>query len=298
MKSLQKLWPQVGDYILILLGTLIQAVSLRLFLIPAELASGGVSGIAQLINHLTAHVGKNDGWPIGVMVLIGNIPLFLLGWRFLGGRRFAVRTAVAIVSYSLAVDALLFLPFFPKTGLTNDIVLNSLYGAVISGVGYGLVYRARGTSGGSDILARILNHWRAIPMTQSYLMVDSAVILAAGFVFGWDKALYAIITLYVSGLVAETILEGGGTVRTAMIVTTKPQEIADEILVELERGVTFLSGTGAYTGEERPVLYCVVTRAEIAQVKAIVHEADPAAFMVIGVAHEALGEGFRPLKTQ
>jgi uncharacterized membrane-anchored protein YitT (DUF2179 family) len=288
MKIFQKFWHQIRDYVLIVLGALIQAVALRLFLIPAELASGGVSGISQLLNHFT-------GWPIGIMVLVGNIPLFMLGWKFLGGRRFALRTATAIVSYSLAVDLLLLFPFFPKNGLTDDIVLNALYGAVVSGVGYGLVYRARGTSGGSDVLARILNHWRGVPMTQSYLMVDSTVILAAGFIFGWDKALYAIITLYVSGLVAETVLEGGGTVRTAMIVTSKPQEIADEILVELERGVTVLSGTGAYTGEERPVLYCVVSRAEIAQIKAIVHEADPKAFMVVGVAHEALGEGFRPL---
>ena len=291
MNPLQKFWPQIRDYALILLGAVMQAAALRLFLVPANLASGGVSGISQLINHYT-------GWPIGTMVLIGNIPLFLLGWRFLGGRRFALRTAVAVVAYSVAVDALLYLPFFPKSGLTSDIVLDSLYGAVISGVGYGLVYRARGTSGGSDVLARILNHYRSFPMTQSYLMVDSAVILAAGLVFGWDKALYAIITLYVSGLVSETILEGGGTARTALIVTSKPQEIANEILVELERGVTFLSGTGAYTGEARPVIYCVVNRAEIAQVKSIVHEADPAAFMVVGVAHEALGEGFRPLKTQ
>jgi uncharacterized membrane-anchored protein YitT (DUF2179 family) len=248
-----------------------------------------VSGISQLINHYT-------GWPIGTMVLIGNIPLFVLGWRFLGGRRFAARTATAILTYSLAVDLLHYVPFFPAHGLTDDIFLNSLYGAVIAGVGYGLVYRARGTSGGSDILARILNHWRGTPMTQSYMMVDSAVILAAGLVFGWKEALYAIITLYVSGLVAETILEGGGTVRTAMIVTSKPQEIAEQIITELERGVTFLSGTGAYTGEERPVLYCVVSRAEIAQIKAIVHEADPKAFMVVGVAHEALGEGFKELK--
>lgn len=290
MKSLKNFWLQIRDYVLILLGSLMQAVALRVFLVPAHLASGGVSGISQLINHFT-------GWPIGVMVLIGNIPIFVLGWRFLGGRRFAARTATAIVSYSLALDFLLLLPFFPKNGLVqDDIFLNSLYGAVVAGVGYGLVYRARGTSGGSDVLARILNHWRGVPMTQSYLMVDSAVILAAGFVFGWKEALYAIITLYVSGLVAETVLEGGGTVRTAMIVTSKPKEIADEILVELERGVTVLAGTGAYTGEERPVLYCVVTRAEIAQLKAIVHEADPSAFMVIGVAHEALGEGFKELK--
>jgi uncharacterized membrane-anchored protein YitT (DUF2179 family) len=294
---MKKYWPAIGDYLLIALATLIQAISLRLFFIPADLASGGVAGISQLINHFT-------GWPIGLMVLIGNIPLFALGWKFLGGRNFAFRTAFAIVMYSFFTDALLRLPVFGPQGaatiliadLKDDIFLNSLYGAIISGFGYGLVYRARSTSGGSDILARILNHWRGISMTQSYLIVDTAVILAAGFVFGWKHALYAIIALYVSGIVAETTLEGGGTARTAMIVTAQPREIAARILDELERGVTLLDGTGAYTGENRPVLYCVITRAEVAPLKAIVHEMDPEAFLVIGVAHEALGEGFKPLK--
>jgi len=289
MQSIKKFWPTIQDILLILLGTLIQATSLRIFLVPAHLAPGGVSGLSQIINHFT-------GWPIGLMVLIGNIPLFGLGWRFLGGRRFAWRTAFAILTYSTALDQIIKLPFFPIHGLTNDIVLNSLYGAVVSGIGYGFVYRARGTSGGTDILARILNHYRSVPVTQSYLIVDSAVILSAGYVFGWDKALYAMITLYVSGLVAETVLEGSGTVRTAMIITAKPQEISDGILTLLNRGVTVLAGTGAFTGAERPVLYCVVTRAEIAQLKGIVNEADPSAFMVIGTAHEALGAGFRPLK--
>lgn len=284
----ERFWPFFRDYGLIVIGSLAQAAGLRLFLVPAQLASGGVSGIAQLVNHFT-------DWPIGLMVFVGNIPLFLLGWRFLGGRRFAARTAISILIYSLAVDALLWLPFFPENGLTDDIFLNSLYGAVVSGFGYGLVYRARGTSGGSDVLARILNHWRSVSMSQSYLMVDSAVILAAGFVFGWKQALYAIVTLYVSGIVAETVLEGSETARTAMIVTSQPQAIADQILRDMERGVTVLSGTGAYTGSERPVLYCVVSRSEIAQIKAIVQETDPQAFMVIGVAHEALGEGFRAL---
>ena len=134
-------------------------------------------------------------------------------------------------------------------------------------------------------------------MTQSYLIVDTAVILGAGFVFGWKNALYAMITLYVSGLVSETVLEGSGTVRTAMIVTGQADAISNRVLEEMERGVTVLEGTGAYTGTERPVLYCVITRAEVATLKAIVHEVDPQAFMVIGVAHEALGEGFRPLKS-
>jgi uncharacterized membrane-anchored protein YitT (DUF2179 family) len=288
---MKKYLPTIRDYLLIILSSLIQAISLRLFFVPAQLASGGVAGISQLINYFT-------GWPIGLMVFIGNVPLFALGWRFLGGRRFAMRTALAVITYSFFTDLLPRLSFFPQHGITDDILLDCLYGAIVSGFGYGLVYRARGTSGGSDILARILNNWRGIPMTQSYLMVDTAVILAAGFVFGWKKALYALITLYVSGIVAETTLEGGGTVRTAMIVTKEGRTISDRVLEELERGVTFLQGTGAYTGEERPVLYCVVTRAEVATLKAIVHESDPEAFMVIGVAHEALGEGFKPLKNK
>jgi uncharacterized membrane-anchored protein YitT (DUF2179 family) len=295
---MKKRFSTLRDYLLIVVAAVMQALSLRLFFIPANLASGGVSGISQLINHFT-------GWPIGLMILIGNVPLFMLGWRFMGGFRFALRTVAAILAYSLATDLLLKTPLFAPGGagtalirdLEGDIFLNSLYGAILSGIGYGLVYRARGSSGGSDILARILNHWRGIPMTQSYLIVDTAVILGAGFVFGWKEALYALIALYVSGLVAETTLEGGGTVRTAMIVTTKPREVAQRILDDLLRGVTILEGTGAYTGVERPVLYVVINRTEVVTLKAIVQEVDPRAFMVIGYAHEALGEGFRPLKT-
>jgi len=228
------------------------------------------------------------------MVFVGNLPLFVIGWRFLGGRKFGLRTAVAIITYSVAVDVLAY--FLPENGLTDDIFLNSLYGAVVAGFGYGLVYRARGTSGGSDILARILNHWRGVSMSASYLMVDSLVILGAGLVFGWKEALYALITLYVSGLVAETTLEGPTTVRTALIVTAQPEAVSKRILEDMSRGVTVMPGTGAYTGADRPVLYCVVTRAEVAFLKSIVDEADPKAFMVIGQAHEALGEGFQPLK--
>lgn len=289
MKNNLSPWRNLRDYAFILVGATLQAVSLRLFLVPADLASGGVSGIAQLINHFT-------GWPIGLMVFLGNLPLFALGWRFLGGRHFAFRTALAVSAYSFFTDYLPRLAIFPPGGLTDDILLNSLYGAIVSGFGYGLVYRARGTSGGSDILARILNNWRGIPMTQSYLIVDTAVILSAGFVFGWNRALYAMITLYVSGLVAESTLEGRGTVRTAMIVSAQPEAISARVLEDLERGLTVLQGTGAYTGESRPVLYCVITRAEVAALKAIVQEIDPEAFMVIGVAHEALGQGFGPLK--
>jgi uncharacterized membrane-anchored protein YitT (DUF2179 family) len=275
----------IRDYVLILIGSILQAGSLRVFLIPAKLASGGVSGLSQIINSFT-------GWPIGVMVLIGNIPLLILGWRFLGGPRFAARTAFAILSFSILVD--LPLPFLPQEGITGDLVLNSLYGGVVSGVGFGLVYRGRGTSGGSDILARILSSWRGIPVTQSYLMTDAVIIFLAGISFSWENALYALVMLYVSGIAAESISQGSNILRTGLIITRRPEPIIEEIFNRLRRGVTIMNAKGGYSGEDKSVLLCVVTRAEIPHLKDLTNEIDPKAFLIIGQAHEVRGEGFLP----
>ncbi len=286
-KSIDFSRESVQDYLYVLAGALIQAFAMRLFLIPAQLVSGGVSGAAQLINHYT-------NWPIGLMVFIGNVPLFILGWQHLGGTRFALRPALSIVAFSFFTDFLAL--FLPADGVVHDLVLNCLYGGVVMGVGLGFVYRGKGTSGGSDILGRILNERLGISISQAYLSTDSAVILSAGFVFAWENALYALVVTYVSGLAAEMVLEGSNVFRTAMIITSRPKEVAEKILYDMERGVTFLEGRGGYTGAQREVLYCVVTRSEISQIKSIVKAVDPNAFMVIGQAHEALGEGFRPLQ--
>ena len=280
-------WGSAREYLLIIVGAFLQALALRLFLVPMELVTGGVSGLAQIINFYT-------GWPIGVMVFLGNIPLFILGWQYLGGVRFATRTAVAVIAFSLFTD-LLFL-FLRDLNLSKDLVLNTLYGGVVSGVGYGLVYRGRGTSGGSDILARILNHWRGIPISQSYLLTDSIIVLLAGLAFTWEKALYALVILYISGVAAEAAMGGADVTRTAFIVTDRPDDVSNQIMDRLGRGVTMLAGRGAYTGAEKIVLYCVVSRAEVNPLKDIVRGVDPQAFMVIGHAQEALGEGFQPLK--
>jgi uncharacterized membrane-anchored protein YitT (DUF2179 family) len=274
------------DYLLILLGALIQALALRLFLIPADLVSGGISGLAQLVNHYT-------GFPIGMMVLIGNIPLFILGWRHLGGPRFTVRTILSILAFSIFTDILVF--FLPSDPVTNEMVLNTLYGGLLMGIGLGIVYRGRGTSGGTDILGRILNQYSGITISQAYLITDSLVVIGAGFVFGWTNALYGLVLIYVSGLAAETALQGTNVIRTAIIVTTDTKAVTQAIMTELERGVTILSGTGGYTGEPRAVIYCTVARMEINRLKILVHDIDPKAFMVIGQAQEALGEGFKPL---
>jgi len=277
----------IADYLFIALGAFVQALAMRLFLIPGLMVSGGISGAAQIIHFFT-------GWPIGLMVLIGNLPLFLLGWRILGGRRFALRTAVAIVLFSLFTDGLAFI--LPLEGITHDIFLLALYGGVLLGVGLGLVYRGRGTSGGSDILGRILSHRKGFPISAAYLVTDGIVVLASGFAFGWERALYGMVVIYISGLAAALVSEGNNILRIALIVTNLPNEVSGQICNVLERGVTILPGKGGWTGEARPVLYCVLTRSEINMLKTLVSEADPQAFMVIGQAHEALGEGFVPLQ--
>lgn len=284
--STNKIFKTGSEYLLIILGALVQALSMRMFLVPGMLVSGGVSGAAQLINFST-------GFPVGLMTLIGNIPLFILGWHYLGKLRFAIRTAIAVVVFSLLTDFLIL--YIPMRGVTTDLVLDTLYGGLMLGVGLGLVYRGQGTSGGSDILSRILNHKFNMSISQTYLIGDGLVVLASGFIFGWERALYGLGVIYISGLAAETISEGSSILRTAMIVTNQPDEIARRVVNELERGVTELRGTGAYTGIDRPVLYIVITRAEVNQLKALVSETDPQAFMVISSAHEALGEGFSPL---
>ncbi len=277
----------IADYLFIVLGALVQAVSMRLFLIPGLMVSGGISGAAQIIQYFT-------NWPIGVMVFLGNLPLFILGWRYLGGTRFAMRTAAAVTLFSLFTDGLAF--YLPAEGITDDIFLLALYGGVLLGVGLGLVYRGRGTSGGSDILGRILSHKKGVSITQAYLITDGLVVIASGFAFGWERALYGLVVIYISGLAAELVSEGNNILRMVMIVTNHPDEVSGQICKILERGVTILPGTGAWTDQSRPVLYCVLTRSEVNVLKAIVSEADPKAFMVIGQVNEALGAGFQPLR--
>jgi uncharacterized membrane-anchored protein YitT (DUF2179 family) len=274
------------DYSLLVLGAIVQAASMDLFFIPGKIASGGVSGLAQVLNYHT-------GLPIGMMVLVMNVPLFVLGWRYLGGRRFFIRTIFTVALYSVLVDlGRLIIP----SSLTQNSMLNALYGGVVGGLGMGITFLGQGTAGGSDILARVLARLRGIPLSQSYLFTDALVILLAGFTFGWEQALYAMIALYISGVAAEVITEGSGVVRTALIISDKPREVADAILRELERGVTGLRGEGMYTQKERTVLYVVISRSEVSRLKALIHDVDPQAFVVIGQASEALGEGFRPLK--
>ena len=280
------MFPLFRDSALIFIGVVLQALSMVLFYIPGKLAAGGISGVAQLISNFT-------GWPVGTLYIILNVPLLALGWRYLGGRRFLIRTIFAVLGYSIAMDV--FTRLLPTNGLVSDSILNALYGGVIGGIGVGLVLRGQGTTGGTDILVRLLSIWRGIPYSQTYIATDVFVVFAAGLSFGWQLALYAVVALYVGGLAAEFAAEGVRTTRIVLIITTNPQPVAQRVIGELQRGVTVWQGIGMYSGQTRDVLFCTVSRAEVNPIKAIIHEADPQAFVVIGEAYEALGEGFKPL---
>ena len=286
IKQIDFSWRSISDYLLIILGGFVQALALRTFLIPSQLVGGGISGVAQLLHYL---------WrtPVGMITLLANIPLFVIGWRYLGGPRFALRTILSVVSFTVFTDILVELT--GQAPITDDILLNSLYGGIILGIGLGLVYLGRGTSGGTDILTRILNQRLGMSISLAYMITDSFAVLLAGFFFSWDKSLYGLIMIYLSGVAADMVSQGTNVIREAMIITDETEKVVTAITQGLGRGTTIINAKGGYTNKNRPIVFCVVTAGEVIRLKAIVHEADPDAFMVVGHANEALGEGFKPL---
>jgi uncharacterized membrane-anchored protein YitT (DUF2179 family) len=272
-------------------GAIIVAMGFSLFQMPYNLAAGGITGLSIIIRHFI-------GLPAGLLYLAMNVPLMVIGYRHLGRWHFLIRTIICVIIFSVTTDGLnhimpIILTQYP---LTSDMLLGSLYAGLITGIGSGLIYRAGGTIGGTSIISRIVQRKTGMPLSQIYLFVDGLIILTAAFTFGWEIALHAILVLLICGMAADFALEGPSVVRTASIVTDRPQELTSALLNRLHRGVSIWEITGGYTGKKRSMVYCTVNRAQIYELKQIVSEVNPDAFMVIGNAQQALGIGFRPMK--
>ena len=284
MKS--RYYPLVRDYGMMLVGALITGASYAYFFVPNNIAPGGVTGIATVLNHLIGNP------PVGTLSFILNIPLFLLGYRS-GGKRFVFRSFAAMMLLSLFIDIL------PGAPITDDGMLASIFGGILLGIGLGMVLRAGATTGGTDLAAQMVHNRFSIISVGTFLFgIDCLVILLAGVVFDVQAALVALIALYVSTKVIDTVIKGWNTEQQMMIISDQAREIAGRITSEMNRGATFIEATGAYTGEKRGMLYCVVTRAQIMQVKGIVAGIDPHAFVTVSDAHEVMGEGFREFSKQ
>lgn len=278
----------VFRYVLIFIGVVAAALSLIVFLQPLDIAPAGVAGAATLLNELF-------DTPIGLMIFVLNIPIQALAYKMLpGGSRVILRTVGFIAVLSLMIDLLS--PLAPQ-GISEDRMLNALFGGLLGGVGVGLVFRAGATLGGTSTLALILQRRFGFPMSTTFLCTDAVIIMGAGLVYGWEGALYAAIALFIAGMATDYVLEGPSVIRTAMIITDKPDEIAALVFANLQRGVTSWTIKGRYTGAERTMLYVTIGRSQVRELKEEVNSVDPKAFMVIGMGHAAYGAGFRRVRS-
>ncbi|MBR2718545.1 MAG: YitT family protein [Clostridia bacterium] len=269
-------------YVQIVLGCLIGALAYPLFLMPSNIAPGGLSGLAMILNYLFQ-------WPVGLTSLVMNIPLFLVGYKAMG-RVFVWRSLVATVLFSGAID-LMKIP-----AMTVDPLLGTLYGGLLLGVGLGLILRGGATTGGTDMIARMVHSKITfISVGMFLLMIDCVVVILAGVVMGTSEGLYALICIFVSSKVIDMVMAGFTSNKACFIITPRWNEVSQTIMKDLERGVTQLTARGAYSEKENPVVLCVASRQEVARIKDIVREADENAFMFVTEAHEALGEGFSKL---
>ncbi|MDR9788439.1 MAG: YitT family protein [Peptococcaceae bacterium MAG4] len=267
------------------LGVLLTALGLDLFLIPNKIAAGGVSGIATILYYLI-------GAPVGITMLALNVPLFILGILRLG-LPFGFRSLYGTISLSLAIDLLA--PVLPVP--TQDVLLASLYGGVLVGLGLGLVFRYKGTTGGTDLAAAVLRTYTGANIGRLLFLVDGAVVLAAWATFdSAELAMYALLTIFIVSWLIDVVQEGISYAKAFFIISRRPSDVAAAIVEELNRGATAWPARGVYTGTDREVVLSVVNRSEVSRLKEIVYQVDPGAFVILADVHEVLGEGFKRYK--
>lgn len=272
------------------LGIILTAYALDAFLIPNKLAAGGVSGLATIIYYLGLERGVTLS--VGVQMLVYNGILLIFAWRA-QGMRYLAKTVYGAVGLSVALEVMA--PIVQPLA-TDDLLLAALFGGAASGIGLGMVFKAGGNTGGTDIVAQLLS--KRVPLGQGQLMLlaDAVVTLLAAIVFGPKYALYAVVAIVVGGASIDLVLEGLSVNKAAFIISDRSDEVGEAINTELNRGATELHATGVYTGQRRGMLWVVVSRNELDDLKKLVVAIDPDAFMVVSDVHEAIGEGFKEMR--
>ena len=277
--------PWYMECLLIIVGTALMATAITSCFDAAGLVTGGFSGISILVKAGTKSLYGN-GIPLWVTNLVLNIPVFLLAAKIKG---------IAFVKKALLGDLSLtvWLAVLPAWKLSGDFLLVALYGGLLQGVGIGLVFLGGGTTGGTDLLAAIIqNFMRHYSIAQIMQFVDGAVVLVGMYVFGVERALYAIIAVYLVTKVSDGIIEGLKFSKSVYIITEKPDEVSRMVMEDLDRGITGISAKGMYSGQDKLMLFCVVGKKELVHLKEMIDEIDPNAFVIVGDAREVHGEGF------
>ncbi|MFJ5767956.1 YitT family protein [Lysinibacillus sp. NPDC093210] len=280
MNQSQDVKASILEYVYVIVGAAIVAIGFNVFLLPNQVASGGVSGISTILHGLF-------GWNPGLVQYAFNIPLFLAGVLILG-KKFGVKSFVGTITLPFIV--LLTNNWEPWT---DNPLLGALFGGIVVGLGIGLVFKGNASTGGTDLLAQIITKYTGLSLGTSVLLIDGIIAISAAIVFDLEKGLYALIGLYVTTKTIDIIQLGFSQSKMVYIITLKQDEVRDAIYAEIDRGVTKLPAIGGYTGEARPVLMVVVYQTEFTKLKQLIKSVDPSAFVIVSDAYEVLGEGFK-----
>lgn len=273
---------------LIIIGSFILASGFVLFITPYKIVPGGVYGISIVLHYLF-------GTPVGLVALCFDIPLTLIGIKFLGPR-FGYKTVLGFSLTAIFTDTLTFFWGFNPL-VEGDALLSSVFGGVLTGLGLGLIFKSKATSGGSDIVAMIIAKYTRLPLGMLMIYVDSVIVLVGLIVFqDWKIPLYSWIVIFITGKVIDIVLEGVSYDKSVFIISEKHEEIRDKIINNLDRGGTFIDGKGMYNNAERRIIFTVISRRELGMLEEFIHEIDPKAFLTVTDATEILGEGFKSLR--
>ena len=264
----------------ITLGCFIASASINLFLVPSHLLTGGATGIAIIVYYLT-------GLPIGLQTLLYNIPILIASWKTMG-REYTIDVVIGTVIFSVALDLLKFLNVYAPL---SDSMLSAIFGGVFNGIGYGIVFRMNGSTGGFDVIGAIVKKYWSLSMGGAIFAFNCIIMCIAAFLFGIAPAMFTLICMFVNATVTDRVVAGFNHRKAVLIVSDQAQAIAKSIM-EFGRGVTFLHGQGAFTGKERNVVFVVVKLTQLSKIKLITHTVDPHAFMIVMSANEVMGRGF------
>jgi uncharacterized membrane-anchored protein YitT (DUF2179 family) len=275
------------EYIFITIGFMLVALSLRLFLVPNKIAAGGVSGIAIILNSIFPFLN------VGMIMLAIDAILFIIAFAVIGNK-FGAKSIYASLGISLTIWLTDNLKIFDKA-ITNDLLLASIFGTLLSGIGMAIVFNQNASTGGTDIIAKILNKFFHIDIGKAILIVDFIVTLFAGITFGTNIALYSLLCVIMNGFVIDNVIEGVNTCKEVIVVSTKIDEISNYIINELDRGCTIFKGKGGFTKKDTNILYTVLYRKQFIKLKKFIKDVDNKAFITVSETHEVLGEGFKDI---
>lgn len=272
------------EYAIMTLGIILVALSVEYFYAPNNIAAGGVTGAAIVVNAVMPSLS------VGMVTLVLNVILFIVAFVFIDGK-FGVKTIYS--SLGLSIIIWIIEKFLNPSAVTDDLMMATVFGTLISAVGMAFVFNENASTGGTDILAKILNKFFHLDIGKSLLVVDFIITFASILVFGINVGLYAMLSVILLGLIVDRLIEGFNVCKSVFIISKKNDEISKFIINTLDRGCTFLKGMGAYTCQENDVLYAVISRNQFIKLKKFIKEIDPQAFITVGEVHEVLGEGFK-----